>query len=260
MANHSVQTTHKTFDIIETLADRDAAGVTELADELDMSKSIVHNHLSTLEERGYVVSNGDKYQLSYKFLDIGGRKRNKLEIYQNGRPEIKKLASETGELVNLGIEHQGRCTYLFQARGSQAVKLELNHTGVSENLHSTAIGKAILAHLPEDRIETIVDHHGLPERTEHTITEYDALLDELERIRERGFATDDEESIQGLRCIAAPIKTTDIGVLGAVSVSGPISRIKNERWREELPELVQDTANVIAINSQYGHSRTPPSF
>ena len=254
MANHSVRTTQKTFDIVEALADRDAAGITELADELDMSKSIVHNHVSTLQDRGYVVRDGEEYRLSYKFLDIGGRRRQQLGIYQNGRPEIKKLASETGELVNLGVEERGKCIYLFQARGSEAVKLELNHTGAAENLHSTAIGKAILAHLPDERIETIVDQHGLPKRTEKTVTKYDALLDELEEIRERGFATDDEESIPGLRCVAAPIKTTDMNVLGAVSVSGPISRIKDRRWEDELPDLVQDTANVIAINSQYGRS------
>jgi len=108
------------------------------------------------------------------------------------------------------------------------------HVGTRAPLHSTGLGKAILAHLPEERVESIVDHHGMPASTPETITDRDELFDALERIRDRGFAFDDEERLRGLRCVAAPILAND-DVVGAISVSGPTNRLRDDRYREELP-------------------------
>ena len=118
------------------------------------------------------------------------------------------------------------------------------------HLQSTALGKAILAHTPRERVEQILDQHGLPQITENTITDRQELLDELEAVRERGFAIDDEERISGIWCIGAPIKSDD-RVLGAVSVSGPTSRMKNERLNDEVANMMRSTANVIEVNSTY---------
>ena len=255
-AKYPVQTTNRSLDIVEMLKATGEMGVSELADELDMSKSIAHNHLSTLEERGYVINRGGSYGLSFKFLEIGGYQREQRKLYTGGRPEIEKLAAETGEMASLGTEERGQCVYLYQARGEQAVKLEVNYEGMHEHLHCTALGKSMLAHFSTERIEEIVDQHGLPSQTERTLTSREALFEELETVRERGIAVDDQESIPGLRCMAAPIKRGDTAIVGSVSVSGPVSRIKGERWEDELPELVRSAANVIEINTQYSDAHS----
>lgn len=254
--NYPVQTTNRSIDIIEALKKDGPQGVTELADDLNMSKSIVHNHLTTLKDRGYVLGDDGTYRISFKFLEIGGYNRKQLNLYSGGRPEVKKLAAETGEMASLATEERGWCVYLFQAKGEQSVKLEVNYEGMHEHMHSTALGKAILAYFPDERIHNVVERHGLPEHTEQTITSRKALFEDLETIRERGYAVDNEESIPGLRCMAAPIKKGDEEIVGSVSVSGPISRIKGDRWTEKLPELVSSAANVIEINTQYSSTRS----
>ena len=117
--------------------------------------------------------------------------------------------------------------------------------------YTFALGKAILAHTPESRVEEILDRHGMPAITSNTVTERDALYEQFEAIRESGIAFDDEERVKGLRTVAAPILTHDEEVLGAISVAAPTSRMKDERFREQIPELVKNAANVVELNIRY---------
>ena len=116
------------------------------------------------------------------------------------------------------------------------------------DLHSSAYGKAILAYLPEDQVERVTEDYDLSARTENTITTTEELLEELERVRERGFSLNDGEEIRGMRAVGAPIQKRDGSVLGAVSVSKPASRMREEEFRETIPEIVMSTANVIEVN------------
>jgi len=109
----------------------------------------------------------------------------------------------------------------------------------------------VLAHLPEARVDDIVERHGLPVLTENTITDCQALREELAEIRETGIAFDDEERLDGLRSVGAAITSEDGDVLGAVSVAGPTSRLREERFREELPAVVRSAVNVIDLNVTY---------
>lgn len=243
---HRVRTTRKTFRIIEALKGRESAGVTSLADDLDMNKSTVHNHLSTLVEEGYVVREGEEYRLGLQFLELGGYIRSQMELYEVAETEVKQLAKETGELANLAVEEQGRIVYLYRSKGDRAVDLD-TYAGMRASMHSTALGKAILAYMPKEQVNNIIDRYGLPEESSATITDRDSLMEELQEIREQGFAQDREERLEGLRCVAAPISGGD-RVLGGVSVSTPTSRMKFERADETIPELVQSAANVIELN------------
>jgi DNA-binding IclR family transcriptional regulator len=249
-AKHPVRTTEKTLSIIEALKREGPTGVTDLARRLDLSKSVVHNHLRTLQSHGYVVQSDTEYHLGTKFLDLGGYVRSEMELFEVAEPEVNKLATETGELVNLLVEEQGQGVYLYRRKGEHALDLN-TYEGFRTHLHDNALGKAILAFLPRERVEEIVDEHGLPAETEHTITDRTALFECLETVRERGFALDDEEKLAGLRCVAVPIKTISGEVVGAVSVSAPKSRMKDERFTEEVPTLIQDSVNVIELNLNY---------
>lgn len=249
-ANYPVKTTKKSIEVIEFLATEGTTGVTEIAGELDMSKSVVHNHLSTLCEHGFVVRDGDEYRLGLKFLDLSGGIRSDMDIFRVSKSHVKELAVQTGESAILATEERGFCVHLYRVNGDKAVDPAIinTHTGLHEHMHNSALGKAILARLPRERVDDIVDQHGLTETTEDTITERDALLAELDDIREQGFALDDEERVNGLRAVAAPITDAQDQVLGSLCVAGPTNRLRGDRFRSELPHTILNATNIIELN------------
>ncbi|ELK55138.1 ArcR family transcription regulator [Haloferax sp. BAB-2207] len=215
-----------------------------------MGKSAVHNHLTTLQKHGYVLKDGDDYRVGLKFLEVGGHSRKSMEVYQVAEPEVKSLAADTGELANLLVEEQGMGVYLMRAKGDDAVDLD-TYAGLRTNLHTTALGKAILANLPESRVDEIIERHGLEQKTPKSIGTRQELFQVLEGVRERGYAIDDGERLEGLRCLAAPIKSSSGEVLGAISVSAPASRVSDEDLHGALPERVLSAANVVELNINY---------
>lgn len=253
MPNKEVQKIHAvriTCTLIEELQERNGAGVTELANRLDHSKSTIFSHLRTLEDEGLVVQDGSQYRLSLRFLDVASHVRDQFPNYEIIGTELESLADETGEVAQFGIEEHGRASYLYKATGSDGVETA-SSVGTQQPIHSTALGKAILADMSEDRVREIIDQNGLPPKTEHTITDPGELFETLDEIQERGYAIDNEENVGGLRCIAAPV-LADSEPIGAVSVSGPSSRFSGEFFTEKLPAMVTSTMNVIELNSKFG--------
>lgn len=247
---HPVRTTEKTLTLIDELMRRGPSGVTELAQGVNMGKSAVHNHLTTLQDHGYVLKTGNQYQLGLKFLEVGGSIRKSMEFYQVAEPEVKSLADETGELANLLVEEQGLGVYLMRSKGEDAVDLD-TYAGLRTNLHTTALGKAVLAHLPESRVEDIIERHGIEPETSRSIGSREELFDALESVQNRGYAIDDGERLEGLRCIGAPVRSSSDEVLGAVSLSAPTSRVSDQELHGELSERVLSAANVIELNINY---------
>jgi DNA-binding IclR family transcriptional regulator len=247
---NAVKTAQTTFAILEELKQRNEATVTELTDTFDLSKSSIHNYLSTLEQDGYIVKEDKTYRIGLRLLDLGGHALHRERIYDIAKDEVTALAEETGELANLLVEQDGRGIYLHRAHGADAVKTD-SYIGQRVYLHNTALGNAILAHLPSARINEIIDQHGMPATTENTITDRDDLFTRLERVREEDVAFDDEARVKGLRCVAVPIVNNNDTVEGAISVSGPTSRFQDQRFREELPAKLKSVANVIELNITY---------
>lgn len=246
----SVQSVGTALSIVEALKELGDGGVTELASALDLPKSTVHNHLVTLERSEFLVKEGESYRLACRFLELGAVARDQKPIYRIAKPEVRKLAKETGELSGLITEEHGRGVFLCRAKGNQAVHVD-TYQGKRIYLHTAALGKAVLAHLPDERVDEIIDRHGLPEMTSRTITDRDELMAELETIRERGIAFDDEERLRGLRSVAAPIRSENDTLLGAISVAGPTSRMQPERFEETIPDLIRNAVNVIELNVTY---------
>ena len=249
-AKNPVKTTRRSLDIIEVLRAMDGARLTELAERLDLPNSTVHNHLSTLMERNYVFRDGDVYRVSLRFLELGEYARRRRKVYELARSEISELAAETGEIANLVVEENGWGVYLWSARGEDAVPLDIQ-PGKHVHLHSTAVGKCILAHFPEKRVAEIIEQRGLPAETDATITDPDELTEELDAVRDRGYAIDDEERLPGMRCIATTVKSESGSIIGAISVSGPTSTMSRDRLADELVAQIEDTANVIELKVAY---------
>lgn len=234
-------------EIIEALEDHKKVGVTELATDLDRPQSVVHNHLATLRELEYVVKDGTKYKLSLKFLQRGEIVRDRMPLYTESRPVIEKLAEETKELVTLIVEEHGRGVYLDVVQDNEDIQYPAI-PGTRIRLHCSATGKAILAHMPRDEVEAIIDRHGLPAQTDETITSREEFLEELEMVQEQGYAYDRQEFREGMRSIGAPIFDESDNILGGLSIAGPTHRFTGDRLESELPTKLLQSVNVIELN------------
>lgn len=252
----TLKTVSRAFAVVRALEDLNGAGITEVAEYLDLSKSVVYNYLGTLKDENFVVKSGNTYHLSLQFLLIGEFVRNQNPLYQYGKDEVDKLATETGEYAHLGTEQHGLSYNLYKSGGDAAVgsEYQMNKLQQADYLHFSATGKAILAHLPRERVEWIIDTYGLPARTEFTITDPEELFEELERVREEGYSINDEEEIRGLKAIGAPIVNEHGRALGAISISGPVRRMNEPEYHDELINVVTNTANVIQVHVNMNES------
>jgi DNA-binding IclR family transcriptional regulator len=240
------------FKMVEHLKSGDGKTVTELSDELEMPKSTVQVYLNSLHQHRFVVKNGGKYELGLRFLEYGISRLREIPLYPEVRPKVEELAETTGELAACFVEEEGRAVYIYGVEGERSVRTDLA-VGDQTSLHCTASGKAIMAHLPDGDIETIIEEQGLEPKTENTITDPEELRRELERIRNQGYATSDEESVVGMRAVAAPI-VLDGRVRGSISLAGPANRFVGERYDTEIPETVTGSANELELRLTYDQS------
>ncbi|WP_299269638.1 IclR family transcriptional regulator [Halorientalis sp.] len=248
--NLPVNSLRTAFDILETLAARDGMSISELASSTERPKSTVYDHLVTLHELGYLVERDGSYQISSDFLRMGDVARQRLEIYQSAGEELQRLANETGEHASLTVEEHGKAVIIATEEGDEAIPVNI-YNGIVMKMHTAAPGKAIFAHLGEDRVSEIVETHGLVERTENTITDRDDLRAELAEIRERKYALDDEERLMGMRSVAAPVIDRGGRVRGSLAIYGPTNRIDDELFREDIPDLLMRSANIVEVLMNY---------
>lgn len=248
-SRRTVEAVRTTCHILDILQSRKRVGVTEIADEVGMAKGAVHRHLTTLDDCEYVVNENGEYRLSLRYLDMANHVKELVGKYDVIADELQRLAGETGLISQFATEEHGWVTYIYKADSESDIQTA-SSAGKREYMHSTALGKTMLAQLSDDRITAILDRRGMPAKTAHTFTEMPALLDHLEDIREQGYAIDNEENIEGLCCVAMPV-TDESKVFGAVSLSGPVSRMTNDRIVDELVEALGRATNVIEINTKF---------
>ncbi|WP_336022785.1 IclR family transcriptional regulator [Halobellus salinisoli] len=250
MSGKTIKSSVTTMRVINGLKELGGAKVTQLADYLDLTKPTVHHHLSTLVQEEYVVKEADTYYIGLRFLELGELARDRFKIHKVAKPEVEKLAEQTGELANVAVLEYGRVVYLYRARGSEAVNLD-TYSGKRVQIHCTALGKAMLANLPQEQVDEILAENEFQAETDATITKRDEFLAELEEVRQQGVAFDREEAFSGLHCVAAPILDADGRAMGAISVSGPTSRLRGNQFSEDLPDMVTRAGNVIELNITY---------
>ncbi|NGM67964.1 IclR family transcriptional regulator [Natronolimnobius sp. AArcel1] len=251
----SIQSVEHSLRIVTCLREHGPIGVSALAERVDMPKSTVYVHLQTLRNNGYAIQIDGTYDLGLRFLETGSIVRRRNNVYRAAREEVDQLATDVEEAANLGVEQDGKRVILYKAELGEAI-YDNTSTGEFTYMHWTAIGKSLLANFSSDRVEEIIDQHGLPQATDQTITEREQLFNELEQIRERGFAVENEEHRNGLVAIAVPIFDTDSDtVVGALSVSGPRQRLVDTadetEIKSEIINAVRNRANVAEL--RYNH-------
>ncbi|WP_254532994.1 IclR family transcriptional regulator [Natrinema gelatinilyticum] len=240
----------RAFTVLELLWETNSAGPSEVAARLDIPKSTAHAYLRTLTETGYVINDGGEYQLSYKFLTTGSRIKHRNGLFRVAEEFLKELADQTGELVSLVVEQSGQAVILHKAFGDRSLKLGI-YSGMMTPLHTNATGKVILAYLPEEQTNEIIETRGLTRVTDDTITNEETLRAELDEIQKRGYAMDWDQQVTGMGLIAAPILIED-QLEGAVGIVGPTGRITDESYQRTLLQKLQETIDSITIKYRYG--------
>ncbi len=243
---------HKTLDILENIRSYDGKDkplgikLSDLARAVNMPKATVYRILSTLESRGFLDRGEDGgYRMARKLFDLQQRDPIEQILNRVAPPKMEELAKSCRETVNLGILDGGEVVVINTVESPQTIRMS-SKVGNRRCLHTTAIGKVLLAALPEKEMLRLLRLKGLPRLTPHTIVNRAALLTELDRVRERGYSVDNQENELDGRCIGAPILGPDGRVVAALSISGPVFRMDLPRARALAPKLKQACAAISA--------------
>jgi len=241
-----LKSVERSFAIVEYLDGTNGATLSEAADDLGLAVSTAHIHLTTLVETGYVVKDDDVYRCSFEFLQTGGQRRDGMALYQAAKPELDELQAQTGEHTNVMVMERGFAVQLYKSENPESIDDDAS-LGDHFYLHLTATGKAMLAEYSDDRIAEILDEHGMPALTEDTITDEEVLYEQVATIRERGYSINRGEHFPGVCAIGTAIASEPDDALGAISISGPRSRITPERIEEELAPALLNKKNIIEL-------------
>ena len=244
------------LQVLEHLAEVSEAGVSDISRSIGLAPSTTHRLLAALTSKEYLIQNpkSKKYQLGIKIFQLGSGIANRFGIRQAALISMEKLSADSGETVNLGIINKADIIYLEKILNNDPIRIELQ-VGHSVPAHCTAMGKAILAFLPPEKLEVIVSTIRFEKRTAATIQDLATLKTELARIRKEGYAIDNGELIEGIKCIAAPVSLPGRGAFAAISIAGPSFRLTEERVKKLIPlvmKAAEETSNYIQWASPSG--------
>jgi IclR family transcriptional regulator, acetate operon repressor len=246
--DNSVHSVDRAISILQVLARHEAAGVTEIATELNMHKSTVSRLLTTLEARGLVEQsfNRGRYRLGYGVVQLAAGATKKHDLSLISRPICQDLAETVGETVNVAVNDGRSVVSIDQVIGSSTVTT-VNWVGQRTPMHATSAGKVFLAYMPPQEVKASLAG-GLERYTEHTIVDARILLQQLEDVRVQGYAQTLEEHEVGLAAVAAPIRALDDQVIAALTISGPTFRINEHTIPVVAPHLISAAAVISERN------------
>lgn len=238
------------FSIMEHLHREGKSGVTEIADQVGVSKSTVHKHLITLEANNFATADNGVYGLSFKFLMIGGMIRERSMLCKVAIPIVEELGDKTDKMVSLIVREGSHGAFVHITNEWYGVR-ETVPLGNRHLLHQNAAGKAVLSQLSDDEVHEFVAETGIPAVTERTITDQDVLFQQLEGIRKRGFATSHEERVEGFQSVSAPISNPQTNTLGAISLATPADNVSDDSIRGEYADQVMEASNEVNLRLRY---------
>ena len=225
-------------------------GVSDLARRLGLSKSTVHRLLVTLTEEGMLDQDYDtgRYRLGLAMFDLAAAVPTQLDLHEAVQPPMTDLRNKTGETVQLAVLDGRQVVYVERMDSPNTLRMFLE-IGRRNHAHCSGTGKALLAFSPRQRIEKLLEGWELQRRTEYTIVGHDALRAELDRIRERGYATNIHESEVGVMSVAAPVRDAGGATIAAMSVAGPAERM--EALTREMAHATMEAAALASRRLGY---------
>lgn len=242
----------KAIEVIEYIAySEKEVGVTEISNGLNYGVSATYHLLNTLKECNVIVQNErtKKYNLGLKLWQIGMLAYGKNHISVTLKPYLKKLKDLTGETANLTVMDNNQIVYIAQEESDKLVKM-FTTIGATAPLHCTAGGKVLLAYKPKDVRDDMLEKIELTKYTENTIVDKEKLIKELEEVREKGYAFDNEEREIGVSCIGAPVFDINNNTIASITISGPTARFTEEnkkKWVDIVVEVVKEASDYLKI-------------
>jgi len=246
-SNYIIQSVAHALDVLEEFrGEMDELGVTELSKKLKLHKNNVFRILATLQSRNYIEQNktNDNYRLGIKCLELGQTFVQQRGLLKQAQPILHELAESSGETSYLSILRGNEVVYLDSVETTSTVRV-ISRVGLHMQVHATAAGKALIAFESEEELRKRFSSE-LSKFTKHTILTPEGILKDLEKVREKGYATDLEELEEGLRCIASPIRDYTRKVIAAISVSGPAHRLSDEKIEQEIGPEVSRCARALS--------------
>jgi len=244
-AKKPVKSIEKGLDILEYLVkENHPLSLSKISKKLGFPPATIHRLLNTLVYKGYVCKTDDnRYRLTLKLFGLNNLLFLNFRIHSAFRSYLQMLCNQVKLSVHFSIYDQGKVLLVDVISSPLALKVDVP-PGTREFLHSTGVGKILLAHMSKSQVKEIIRQMGLPKLTDRTIANEEKLYLELQKIRRVGFAVDNEETTRGAKCVAVPIKDKDGKVVAALSVAGPALQISEARIPELIP-LLEDTAKKI---------------
>lgn len=242
----------KASKIIDVIAfERKPLSLSELSNRLGMAKSTLHGLLSTLVNIHYLEQEQDtgRYKLGIQLFELGSQIANTWNEKEIAKSYMEKLVEKTGETVHLAMLSNGEVLYVEKQEAYSSIRIA-TAPGAKLPVHCTGVGKVLLAYSSAQEIDEILKGYELSPHTEYTITNKGDLLSELQRIRRQGYAYDNQEFVDGLRCVSAPIFNHTNRVIFSLSVSGPLYRMQDEQI-EKYRELLLDATYEISRKLGY---------
>jgi IclR family acetate operon transcriptional repressor len=241
-----VQSLSRALGLLERLAAAERGiSLTDLARRARLAPSTTHRLLATLEQQGFAELDHERglWFVGVRTFVVGNAFLAHRDFVAISRPFMRRLMEESGESVNLGILDGGEVVFLSQVECGEMMRMFVRLGGRAP-AHASGVGKALLAALSEGDVDAILDRRGLQRFTDNTIDSRETLREDLARVRERGYAFDDEEHAVGLRCVSSTLHDELGDPISAISLSGPRARVTDPRV-EILGHLVRNTANRI---------------
>lgn len=241
----TVQALDRGLVLLEDLANRGSATLADLSLRNGLAASTAHRILATLAQHGFVEidDRSQQWSVGMEAFRIGSHYLTRMNVVEASRSAMRELMEATGETSNLGISDNGDVVFVSQVESHNPIRAFFR-PGTRGYMHCSGIGKALLSVLDSESVKRILRKKGLPEFTEKTLTNPDALFSNLENAKQRGWALDDEERYLGMRCVAAPIFNAFGEAIAGISVSGPAVRFPDEEV-EEIGPLVRRAANDV---------------
>ncbi|GAE25697.1 transcriptional regulator [Halalkalibacter wakoensis JCM 9140] len=227
--------------------------ITEISEKMQLHKSTVHSLLKTLQEAHYIEQNPDngKYRLGMKLVERGNLVISTFDIRKMAKKYLTSLSDETGQTSHLGILDGDAGVYIDKQEGEKAL-IRYSRIGKRIPLHSTAIGKILLAYQTDENVAQLLDGYRFDPLTEKTITKQQDLLKELNEVKKQEYAIDNQENEQGVRCIAVPIKNHENEVLAALSISTLISNVDDKKLQQYI-DLLKKIGTKLSEEVRYGY-------
>ncbi len=249
----NVQSVDRVFDIIEALsATTHGMTLTNLSTQVNLHVSTTHRLLASLMSRGYVdqEKTTNKYFLTPRLFEIGNRVVNGTNLLPLALPYIEKMADATAETIHLVARYGNEIVYLYKEESNNSIIRTASFVGMHSPMYCTGVGKSILAYLPLQEVEKIWNSTPIAAFTSNTITNYESLLADLEKIRSVGYSVDAEEHEEGITCVAAPIFNYTGMPVAAISVTYPTTRV-SQTTQTEFAALAMDSAREISVTLGY---------